>query len=249
LSTSEPAVDRRSGLATVVDLVVSPSAAFTRLREAPTWGWALLIGTVLGVVGTILIIPAVAHVLDVTLPAKFAASPQIAQLSPEQQQSTIALQLKISHIIVQFLWVFVPIGILVGGVVQALLMLVANAIGGGDGGFKKYFALSVNVSVVGYGLAAALLGLIVTIRGASSFEVSNSVYEAMPSLALLAPGAKGFIAGCLAGVNIFTLWATALLALGMQQVGRVRVGAAWGMAIVTLLLYALYLGANAAQNA
>ena len=249
MNTPQPAVARVSGLATVVDIIVSPSAAFARLRETPTWGWAFLIGTVLGIIGTFLIAPAVSHVLDVTLPAKFAASPQIAALPPSQQQSTIALQLKISHIVVAFLWVFVPIGILVGGLIQGLIMLVANAIGGGGGSFKKYFALSVNVSVVGYGLATVVLGLIVTIRGAGSFEASNSVYEAMPSLALLAPGAKGFMAGCLAGVNIFTLWATALIALGVQQIGRVRVGAAWGAAIVTLLLYALYLGANAAQNA
>ncbi|MDB5026946.1 MAG: hypothetical protein JWO66_635 [Candidatus Eremiobacteraeota bacterium] len=248
MSTSESAIARRPGLSNVVDIVVAPGAAFARLREVPTWGWAFLIATVLGIVGTILVTPALIHALEVSLPVKLAANPAIAKLPAEQQQSMIATQLKVTKIFVQLSPIFVPIVLLVVGLLQGLIMTLANAIGHGDGSFKKYFALSITVAVVGYGLGALLLGPIVMLRGPNSFEEQSAVQGALPSLALLAPGAKGFLAGFLGALNVFYLWATALLALGMQRVGRLSAGMAWTISILILLLTAAFAGWGAAMN-
>jgi hypothetical protein len=248
LSTSEEQLGTRPGLSNVVDIIVAPNAAFQRLRVAPTWGWALLIAAILGVIGALLIGPALVHATEVSLPAKLAAMPQIAKLPPDQQQRMIALQLKVTRAILQWYWLFVPIQLLILGLFQALVMTIANAISRGDGGFKKYFALSMNVAVVGFGLFSLALGLIVVIRGANSFEQQSAVTGAAPSLGLLVPGAKGALTGFLGTLNVFSLWATALIALGMQRVGRISPAVAWSASIVMLLVGACLAAWGAAQS-
>jgi hypothetical protein len=245
---SAPAAERRNGLTTVIDMIVSPSSAFANLRVAPTWGWAFLIAAVLATIGSLITAPTVAHVMQTTMPAQLAANPSIASLPPDQQQTMIARTLAISKVVAQFSFVFLIVGILIAGLIQGLIMMIANAIGHGDGSFKKYFALSVNVSVIGLGISSVVVGIIVLLRGADSFDSTTAVQSAVPSLALLVPGAKGALAGFLGTFHIFALWATALLALGMTGVGRVPRGVAWGTSIAMLLLFACFGAWGGAQN-
>jgi hypothetical protein len=248
LSTSESTVGPRPGLSNVADIVIAPNAAFARLREVPTWGWAFLVVTLLGVAGSLLYIPALIHTVDASLPAKLAAMPQIAKLPPDQQQRVISTQVNFTRTIFQLFWLFVPVQALLVALLQSVVMLIPNAVSGGDGTFKKYFALSMNAQIVGYGLLSLVLGLIVVIRGASSFEEQSAVTGSAPSFALLLPGAKGFLAGFLGTLNVFALWSAALIALGMQRVGRVAAAAAWVTSIVMLLLAACLAGWGAAQS-
>ena len=238
----------RSSLSNVVDIVVSPTTAYDRLREIPAWGWAFLAATVLGVIGALLYAPALVHAMETSLPAKLAAMPAIAKLPPDQQQTMIATQMKFTKIFLQLIWLFIPIQILLVGLVQGLIMMIANVAGHGDGSFKKFFALSITVSVIGVGLSSIVIGIIVLIRGASSFEEQSAVTGVAPSLALLVPGAKGALVGFLGAFNIFILWSTALLALGMQRVARIPAAAAWATAIAMLLLTACFTAWGAAQN-
>lgn len=247
-TSSQAELGPRPGLSNVVDIVVAPNGAFDRLRLVPTWGWAFLVAALLGIAGAIMLAPALQHAIEVSMPAKLAAMPQIAKLPPDQQQRVIATNMRISKTILQFYWLFVPVQLLLVGLVQALLMTVANAISRGDGGFKKYFALAINVAVVGFGLSSLVIGIIVLIRGAGSFEQQSAVMSTAPSLALLVPGVKGGLAGFLGTMNVFTLWATALLALGMVRVGRVSAPVAWTFAIVMLLVGAVFGAWGAAQN-
>jgi hypothetical protein len=238
----------RGGLANVVDIIIAPNAAFERIRQVPAWGWAFLVAALLGVAGALLVGPAVLHAMETSLPAQFAANDAIAKLPPDQQQKQIAMMMSVSRVVAKFSWAFIPPAILLIGLVQALIMLIANAAGHGDGTFKKFYALSITVSVVGSGLGSLVLGLIVMLRGASSFESQSAVTSALPSLALLMPGAKGALAGFLGSLNIFVLWATALLAFGMQRVGRIPGGVAWATAILMLLLTACLAAYGAKTN-
>ena len=248
MSTSQPPVERRSGLANVVDIIIAPSAAFDRIRQVPVWGWAFLVAALLGVAGTVLVGPAILHAMETSLPAQFAANDTIAKLPADQQQKQIAMMMSFSKLIAKFSWAFIPPGILVVGLLQALLMLIANAATRGDGTFKKFYALSITVSVVGTGLGSIVLGAIVALRGADSFETTSAVQRALPSLALLVPGAKGALGGFLGALNVFVIWATALLALGMNRVGRIPGGAAWATAIIMLLLTACFAAYGAKTN-
>jgi hypothetical protein len=239
---------RPNPFANAIDIVIAPNAAFERIREVPTWVWAFVVASILGAIGSVLLTPALIHAADLTMPANLAASPDIAKLPPDQQQSMIALRMKFSHVILQLTWLFVPLGLLLVGLLQALVMLLGNAIGRGDGTFRKYFALSLTVSVVGTGLGTLVTGLIVMLRGASSFESQSAVTGSMPGLGLLVPGAHGALAGFLAVFTVFSLWSVALVALGMVRVGRVSPPIAWTLAILMLLIGASFSAFGASFN-
>ncbi len=247
MSTSETPV-RPNPFANVVDIVIAPTAAFERLRTAPTWVWAFVVATILGAIGSVLLAPALIHAMDVTMPAKLAASPQITKLPADQQQQMIAMQMKFSHVILQLTWLFIPVGLLLIGVIQAVVMLVANAVGHGDGTFRKYFALSMTVAVVGTGLGTLVTGVIVTLRGANTYESQSAVTASMPGLGLLVPGAHGALAGFLSVFTVFSLWAVALVALGMIHVGRISPPLAWTFAVLMLLIGACLGAVGASFN-
>jgi Yip1 domain len=248
LSLSETTVDRRAGLLNVIDVIVAPRSAFERLRIVPTWGWAFLVATLLGIAGSLLIQPAVLHGIDKSLPAQLAANPQIAKLPADQQAKAIERGISVTKVIVRAAWVFVPIGLLLVGVVQALALTIANATSRGDGNFGKFFAMSQTIAVIGTGLSSLILALIVVIKGADNFDSQSAVIATVPSLALLAPGVKGALAGFLGALNIFNVWATALLAIGATIVGKVKPAAAWAAAIVILLCTAAFMAYGAAQQ-
>lgn len=248
MSLSETTVDRRSGLLNVIDVIVAPRAAFERVRIVPTWGWAFLVTSLLGIAGSLVIEPALLHAMDKSLPAQLALNPQIAKMPADQQAAAIARAIAFSKLVAQFSWIFVPISLLLIGAVQALAMTIANAASRGDGSFGKYFALSVTIMIVGTGLSSLVLALIVAIKGPSAFESPNAIQSAIPSLGLLAPGLRGALGAFLGALNVFYLWATALLAIGMTVVGRVKAGAAWSTAIVLLLFTAAFAAYGAARG-
>lgn len=245
MSTPPATADRRSGLVNVFDIIVAPGAAFERLRIAPSWGWAFLVASLLGIAGFLLMEPAQLHALDKTGPAMYAAMPQIAKLPPDKQAAMIEQNLKFAHIGIQLGPLFVPVIFLLGGLLSSIFMLIGNAIGGGDGSFKKFFALSMTLNVIG-GLGLLLTGIIVMLRGADNFETQAAIQRALPSLAILAPGAPLKLAAFLGSLNIAALWSTALSALGMIAVARIKPPVAWTVAIIVLLGSAL-LAASFAQ--
>lgn len=249
MSTSQPAAQPASPFANVADIIIAPNAAFDRLRAVPTWLWAFIAASVLAIIGSVLFGPAMIHAIQASLPAKLAASDAVTKLPPDQQQKVIAMQLTFSKVFVQIgLPILTPIIILIAGAIQGLIMMIANVVGRGDGSFKKFFALSVTVAVVGTGLNELVTGLIVLVRGANSFEEQSAVMGSMPNLGLLAPGVHGAMFGFLSALNPFSLWATALIALGMVRMARVSPAVAWAAAIVMLLVGALFAGFGAAQN-
>lgn len=247
MRSPEVAVGRRSGLLNVADIIVSPNAAFDRLRVVPTWGWAFLVTTLLGIAGSLLIQPAVLHALDVSLPAQLAADPNITKLPAAEQQKQIANISGAIRALTQISWIFTPAAILLAGLVQALALTFAGAIGKGTGGFKTFFALSITAGVVGTGLYSLVAALIVLVRGAGTFDSTASVQGVVPGLAMLVPAAHGATAGFLSAFNVFFLWATVLLALGAIRIARMSAVAAWVGSIVPLILFALF-AAYGARN-
>jgi hypothetical protein len=245
LKSIDVAIAPRSGWHNVADIIVAPNAAFDRLRQVPAWGWAFIVAAVLGIVGSLLSQPAVWHAMQSTLPAQLAADPNMMKLPPDEQQKRIASIMGITRVMSQIGFVFIPFVILIAGAIQALVLTVANAIAKGDGDFKKYFALSITVSVVGTGLYSLILALIVLVRGASSFETMGAVQSVIPGLGMLVPGAHGSLAGFLGAFNVVALWATALLALGTIRLGRVAPVAAWSASVLLLLCTALIAAAGA----
>src|SRR5579863_6435847 len=93
------------GLRTALDIVVAPKDALQRLRERPTWGWALLIVIVLYALASWAMAPALVHATQTDWPNVVAKSPQISAEAPSQQQAQLAITLKI----VAFSWLITPL--------------------------------------------------------------------------------------------------------------------------------------------
>lgn len=222
-------------LKTVFDTIVAPKEAFESIRLVPTWGWALAIGIVLSVAGTYLLAPALQHAMAAEWPATVAKSPQLAQMTPAQQQAQLAVGQKV----IGFSWVFVLFALPIFALVQALVMLVFDKIGHGEGTFTKYFAAVANISVPA-SLGPVVAGVIATLRGPNSFESMSATQTAMPTLALLAPGASPKLAAFLGVMTPFSLWATGLVIAAMLIVGRVGKIPAWLAGLVLLIVPALF---------
>jgi hypothetical protein len=219
------------GLKVALDTIVAPKAAFEAIRVAPTWGWALLIVLVLFCLGGYLLTPANVHALTTDWPNMVAQSPALSGMTAEQQQQQLQIGVKVSA----FAWVAVVIFVPIYIVIAAVLYLIFDKIGRGDGSFGKYWAAATNVSIVA-GLGYALTAVIAVIRGADSFNKPMDVITAMPSLALLAPHAGPKLIAVLGSVTPFSLWALVLGVVAMRTVGRVQQIPAWLGAIAAFLV-------------
>lgn len=232
---------KANGLKTALDTIIAPKEAFEALRVAPTWGWAFIITVVLFAAGAFIMTPALIHAMQAGWPAQVAADPRMAQMTPEQQQNALNIGVSVTR----FAWIFALFEVPVIALITTVVLLIFKAIGRGDAGFGKLWALAVNVAVPTLGLGAIVLGVITIVRGADSFSSNLEVQTAMPSLAMLAPGAPLKLHAFLAMFTPFTIWQLWLLATGMTIVARVSRGVAWGAGIVNLLVAALVVSALA----
>jgi membrane protein, antimicrobial resistance system len=239
---SDPvAAPKSNGLAVLWDVVVAPRAAFEALREHPTAGWAFIVAVLLGMIGTVLQTPAGLHVAEVTFATGAQHDPQLAALTPEQLERAKSFTLGIQH----WVWVFWPAVTILAILFTSLIMMIANAAGGGDGGFRRLFALASNIALINFGIAPLIIGLLVVIRGGDSFSTTRDIYGAIPSLAWLVPEGNPKLSAFLASLGPFNLWSLALLALGMQGVAKIKPAAAW----ITAILISVCAGALGAAFA
>lgn len=230
-----------NGLKTVADTIVAPSEAFAEIRAVPTWGWALLVSLALSMLGSYLMVPALSHAMTAGWPALIAQNPQLAQLTPEQQQRQLELALKFVQLGWMALLVMLPFFLLL----QTVLLAVFNALGRGAGSFKQYWAAAVNISVPAFALYSLVGAVIAIARGPESFASLRSVQTSLPSLALLAPDAGVKVTAALATVNPFSIWGAVLAALALLVIGRVPRLQAVLAAVLWLALPALFSFATA----
>jgi MFS family permease len=214
------------GLGTALDIAVAPRAAFAALRDNPTWGWAFLIAALLGMLGAFAIGPIVGHAAERELQVTLSAAPQVAQLPPDQRQAAVAQQISLTQTVMRFSFLVVPVGLAAGCALQALIMLAANAIGGGDGTFRKFWALAVNAAVIGTGIASIAMMAIVLLRGAGGFGSAAEIANSLPGLGTFVPPEAKAAAAFLGVMNVFAIWNMVLLAAGMMVVARLRRGTA-----------------------
>ncbi|MBC5810603.1 MAG: YIP1 family protein [Candidatus Eremiobacteraeota bacterium] len=226
---------KSNGLATLRDVIVAPKAAFAELRVRPTWFWAFVITSVLGMIGGIMLIPASEHMATAMFATMSKTDPRFAQLTPAQMEQQISIMKIVTHY--QFL--MYPIGVLVAALATAVLGLIGNAIGGGDGNFRRYWALAMNVAIVMFGISYLLLGVIAMARGPESFSAPHDLFGAIPSIGWLVPGNYA-LSAFLSITSLFGIWSLVLVGLGFRITGGMKAPIAWTMSVVALLSSGLY---------
>jgi hypothetical protein len=169
--------EKANGFATYLSVLTAPTAAFERLRVAPTWGWAMIGTLVLLLVSTFISMPEIMKV------AHIAQEQALTQMSADRQavarQSMQSMQ--------GIFPIFAIIGVLVVTWIVWLLSAIVYALGGALSGAVARFGLawvvSVNLSIIA-GVGALVNAIILAARGPDAISSALDQY-ALPSLGML----------------------------------------------------------------
>ncbi len=225
---STPAASNRSPFSIVVDVIVAPKSAFEAIAAQPRWLVAYVVVCALGMAGAVLQIPVAEHVGLATLDQRAAHDPSLASASPQTLQNVKNYTILIQHVV----WAFYPVVAIIGISLAALLLLLGNAIGRGQGSFAKFFSLAANIAIINFGIYYLLLGVLCAVHSPDAFHTQSDVVRLVPSPAWLVPDASPKVTVLLEEFNPFALWSFALLGLGLQTVGKVSTAVAFCAAAV-----------------
>jgi len=224
-----------SGLTNVINTIVSPKEAFEALREAPTWGWALVITIVVAMITSYLITPAMIHAFNTGWPDMVKASPQLSGMSDASLARAQSFNLVIFRFIPFLTIIFVPLFVLI----EAVILLIFNAIGKGSASFKSLWAVSCNIAVPAAAIAGIANAIVILIQGPDSFVTMASVQTPLPTLAIVAEHA-GKLTNFLNAFTIFSLWGAGLTICAMLVTARTSKAVAWITGIACIVIPALF---------
>ena len=223
-----------------IDVFTQPSAVFARRRDG-RYGMALLVLTALTAAVFFATRPLLQPMFDRMMDAQAEAMRrQNPNMTEEQRASAQATMDRVSSI-------FVPLGAVAGPPV--LVLLTAGVLFGVSrvGGAPVSFAQA--ATVVTYSQVPRLLG---TLAGAGilAFKDANDMPPLQGALAgpviLLPRDASPVLVGLLSRFDLFTIWATVLVGIGVAVMARrdrskglVVAGLLWGVATLWALLSGL----------
>ncbi len=208
----------------ILDTFIAPGELFASFGERPPWLGVLAISTLV-MVGVIALLPIelfVAQMREAMRSRPDAPPMDVEAMGGFARASGIA---------------GAGFAQLVGTVMAAgVLTLIFRMLMGGAGSFRTHLAVASHASLI------PALGALLTLP----LQLARADLDTQLSLSLLAPwlDSDGFAYKLLQGLNVFTLWYLALLALGAAVVGR---RTSWGTAAATLFgIYLVILVATAA---
>jgi hypothetical protein len=202
----DTAAQKANGLKVALDVIISPKEAFESIRSAPTWGWAIILLTVVFLAGYELQRPATLHASVGTIQHMIATNSFFSSL-PDEKKNEMVQQAQHPTAVQAFTGPLTALlSFLLAALLNAVFLLVASSIGGGSGRFASFWAASVNIAVATFGLSSLVLGIICLLRGPDGFNTSGDIVRAIPNVGMIAPSLTGIGGAILASLNIFTLW-------------------------------------------
>ena len=213
----------------VLDLVrvlYEPAAVFERVREKPKFLLPFVALAVLLMVISYLALPYY----------RSAMAQQLAQATQANPAAAEAAQK------------FAFIGVIVAPVVFALVLVITAfvlwvlvSLFGGEAKFVTLLSVATYVAITGIMLQIAGLAVLM-LRGPGAVTSPEDLQPAL-GLDLLAPGATGFVAAVLKGINPFSVWGLILTGIGISVTHKLSKGTGYTIATVSLLIGVLVVGA------
>lgn len=234
MSTTLEAPDARppekaQGLATYLKVIYAPGEAFATLARVPTWGWAAIIGTILGVVGALLVLPSSLHYSHIVQEQQFSQMPADQAAAAREFTAKIPqwvyplAAIIFTPIVTWFVWLFETAGFLIGA-----------ALGGGEARFRNAWTAAVNAYII-LALGGLAGGIILWLRGPDSANSPTDLF-ALPSAAMFVHVESHKLGAFLYyGLNIASIWYYVVAVLALEQVLKLSRLAA----IVTVVVLAL----------
>ena len=223
-----------------LDVFVSPTALFTR-RSDGKFGQALLVMVILASILFFATKTAMAPIMDAEMAKGMAGALKAnPNMTPEQIESAKNIGAKFASI------GFVVIVLIAPFILGTVVWLAAKVVGGALG-----FAQGITVAT--FAMYPRLVEAIVNAIQALLMDESKLTSRLSVSLGLgrlLDPATTNAYLLVLAGrIDVFTLWATALIAIGIKVIAKVSTGQAVGAAALVWFIGAIPLLLQAMRQA
>lgn len=230
MATTAPQ-EKANGLATYLSVLFSPTAAFAQLARTPMWGWAAIIGIAIALVSSFLSYPEILKI------AHIGQAQALAQMSADQQAQArpgMAAAEGFTGGLIRFGAI---IGVWIIWLITAVVFVIGAAVTGGTPKFSASWVAAVNASAIAF-VAQLVNAIILSLRGPDSISGPIDAY-ALPSLGMLYHGGIKLQA-FLSAFNLGNLWFMFVAAIALEQVLKMKRGAATGTAVVYLLVLAAF---------
>ena len=215
--------------ARLVMVFVAPGALFNRLKAAPKWLGAFLLVLVLTGAATSLLLPEEMVREQITQGVSADASPEqiegvekVADFFASPAGRGVSTLLN-SAVVAIFFSIYVGI-----------IMLVFNVFMGGEARFKQLFSFASHASLI------SSVGAVVTVP----LKIAKEDMRAGMNLGLMSPVDSGFLNNFLTGIDIFAIWATIVLAIGLSKLYTNR--SIGGIMVILFIIFALLVAVGAA---
>ncbi|MEZ5313048.1 MAG: YIP1 family protein [Thermoanaerobaculia bacterium] len=230
--------EQPGALGAVAGVLTGPERAFASLARRPRWWLPLLLVTALAVGLSVVVTPR----LDMRSIVRESLEKRGVEVSAEQLERQLEIAEKFGWIGSLTQVVIQPVVILlVAAVFLALLRML-----GSDLDLKQSLAVASH-GFLPMSVAALLSFPVVLSRESLSLAEVRAGGFLKSNLAFLAPEGTGAgLVSFLGSIDLFSLWAVALFAIGYRVVGRVSAAQAWGS---VLGLWAAYVLGKAALAA
>jgi hypothetical protein len=206
---------------------IEPGKTFRDIAARPRWVAPLLLTVLAGLIYIYMFNHKIGweHFMRQTL----ESSPRAAQLTAEQREQAIQMQLK-----------FAPIGAFAGAllatpvytiVASAILLFIFNAMMSAQLKFKQVFSVMCYAGLTG--VVFSILGIVVMfLKNPEDFNLRNPL--AFNPAAFLDPlQTPKFLYALLSSIDLFSFWAIALIAVGLSAAGQ---RLSFGKALVGVLI-------------
>jgi hypothetical protein len=220
-----------SDLAGIPSFLIDAGGAAPYVHHKWFWVGPLIVFSIVSIIGGILMMPIVAHVLEV--------APMPDGVTPEQYQKGIA----ISTVIQKVALFCAPLTVALVFAIQAGLLLASSSVLAVQAKFRELFNLVAGCGIIQ--AIAALAGvLILKLKG--DIATRAELRPAMGIDIFLPEGTNRFLAGFLGYFSVFELWWIVMMVLVFAAAFRVSKGKAFAVIAPLIALNIIWRVAAAA---
>lgn len=203
-------------------MIMNPREQFEKIRENPKIIVALIIVTLLTIVGMLLMMNGI----------DFMNDPNLAGMS-EEEMMMVTMFSQIGFVIVG---VFTPvIGILIGSFVHFIIAKIVRS----EATFKQLFSMNTYIFIIS-AISMIVNGIVFMMIGGDPEKLFTSLNSII--------GAEGILGAVLNSIEVFTIWGLIITAMGLQVVARFSKGLSWAVVIVFFIVGLIFQMISAGFN-
>ena len=233
INVKEPA--QMSEIATLGNIFLEPGRTFEDLRRKPRFILATLLIIVFAVTFQFLFLNKMGDErIKRSIVEQMDKSPQSQGLSPEEKQQRIDLGMKIQG----FVKYVYPVVIIILFLIGTLLYWGGSSAMGGSATFLGALSVWVYSSFPPLFISTIANISILFLKSADDIEMSEGQRGLVhANLGFLLDGKSMPVLTTIVSLfDVFAIWALILAAIGLQKVGKISKGAAWGIVILVTLI-------------